>query len=106
VVLNGPETIYGTRLARAEDLALLVEIADSSYAKDSGPKLRRYAASRIPVYWIVDLSRRIIEFRTQPYGKGKHAGYGRCDVYLEHDQIPVVLDGVEVGRLAVVDLLP
>jgi Uma2 family endonuclease len=106
VVLHGPEATYGTRLAQADDLALLVEIADSSYAKDSGPKMRRYATFRIPVYWIIDLNRRIIEVRTQPYGKGKQAGYARWDIYQEHDTIPVVLDGIEVGRLAVADLLP
>jgi Uma2 family endonuclease len=106
VILRGPDAIYGTRLARADDAALLVEVADTSYAKDSGPKLRRYATFRIPVYWIVDLSRRIVEVRTRPYGKGKQAGYARCDVYREGDQVPVELDGQEVGRVAVSDLLP
>jgi hypothetical protein len=106
VVLHGPETTYGTRLAQADDLALLVEISDSSYAKDSGPKLRRYSSFRIPVYWIVDLNRRIIDVRTQPYGKGKQAGYAHCDVYQEHDHVPVVLDGVEVGQVAAANLLP
>ena len=105
-MLKGPDSVYGTRLARAEDVALLVEVADTSYAKDSGPKLRRYASFRIPVYWIVDLNRRIVEVRTQPFGKGKQAGYARCDVYQKHDQVPVVLDGREAGRIAVADLLP
>jgi len=106
VVLKGPDSVYDTRLARADDVALLVEIADTSYAKDCGPKLRRYASFRIPVYWIIDLNRRIVEVRTQPFGKGKQAGYARCDVYQEHDQVPVVLDGREAGRIAVADLLP
>ncbi len=106
VVLHGPNTTHGSRLARGDDLALLVEIADTSYAKDSGSKLRRYARYQIPVYWIVDLNRRIVEVRTQPYGKGKQAGYARCDVHQEHDHVPVGLDGVAVGRLAVADLLP
>jgi len=106
VVLKGPDSIYGTRLAEADDVALLVEIADTSYAKDSGPKLRRYASFRIPVYWIVDLNRRVVEVRTQPFGKGKQAGYARCDVYQEYDQVPVVLNGREVGQIAVADLLP
>ena len=106
VVLRGPDTIYGSRLARGDDLALLVEIADTSYSKDSGPKLRRYASYQIPVYWMVDLNRRLIEVRTQPYGKGRQAGYARCDVYQDHDHVPVVLDGVDVGRVAVANLLP
>ncbi len=106
VVLRGPDTTYGTRLARGDDVALLVEVSDTSYAKDSGPKLRRYATFRIPVYWIVDLNRRIVEVRTRPFGKGKQAGYARCDVYREGDRVPVELDGQEVGQVAVSDLLP
>jgi Uma2 family endonuclease len=106
VVLRGPKATYGTRLARAGDVALLAEVADTSYSKDSGPKLRRYASFRIPVYWIVDLNRRLVEVRSQPFGKGKQAGYARCDIYQEGDQVPVVLDGQEVGRVAVSELLP
>ena len=106
VVLQGPKETYGTRLARAGDVALLVEVSDTTYAKDSGPKLRRYAGFRIPVYWIVDLKRRLVEVRSQPYGKGKLAGYARCEIYQEGDQVPVVLDGQEVGRVSVSDLLP
>jgi Putative restriction endonuclease len=106
VVLKGPDTIYGTRLARADDVALLVEIADTSYLKDSGPKLRRYASFRIPVDWIVDRNRRLVEVHSQPFGTGKHAGYARCDSYFERDYIPVVLAGNEVGQIAVADLMP
>jgi Uma2 family endonuclease len=106
VVLRGPDTVYSTRLARAADIGLLVEISDTTYAKDSGPKLRRYATSHIPVYWIVDLNRRIVEVRTGPFGKGKQAGYAHCHTYREGDTIPVELDGQEVGRVAVSDLLP
>jgi Uma2 family endonuclease len=106
VVLRGPDAIYGVRLARADDVALLVEVADASYAKDSGPKLRCYATFCIPLYWIVDLNRRLVEVWTRPYGKGKQAGYAHCDVYREGDHVPVELDGQEVGRVAVSDLLP
>jgi hypothetical protein len=106
VVLHGPKSKYGTRLAQSDDVGLLAEISDTSYAKDSGPKMRRYATFRIPIYWIVDLNLRIVEVRYQPFGKGKQAGYARCDTYFEHDSVPVVLDGAEVGRVAVADLLP
>jgi hypothetical protein len=106
VVLRGPDTIYGKRLAQSPDVALLVEVSDTTYAKDSGPKLRRYASFRIPVYWIVDLNRRMVEVRTGPFGKGKQAGYAVCHTYREGDLVPVELDGQEVGRVAVSDLLP
>jgi Uma2 family endonuclease len=106
VVLHGPRASYARRLPRASDVALLVEISDTTYAKDSGPKLRRYASFRIPVYWIVDLSRRIVEVRTRPFGRGKQAGYSVCHTYREGDTIPVELDSQEFGRVAVSDLLP
>ncbi len=106
VVLHGPKATYGSRLARADDVALLVEVADKFDAKDSGPKLRRYATFRIPVYWIVDLNRRILEVRYEPFGTGNQAGYARSDTYLEGDHAPVVLAGVDVGRITVADLLP
>jgi hypothetical protein len=106
VILRGPDTTYGTRMARADDVALLVEIADTSYPRDSGIKLRRYASFRIPVYWIVDLNRRHVEVRTQPFGKGKHADYAHCDIYQENDHVPLMLDGQEVGRIPVASLLP
>jgi Uma2 family endonuclease len=106
VVLGGPDTIYGSGLARPDDVALVVEVSESTYRKDSGPKLRRYASFGIPIYWIIDLHRRLVEVRSQPYGKGKKAGYARCETYLENDHVPVVLAGTEVGRIAVADLLP
>jgi Uma2 family endonuclease len=106
VVLHGPDATYGTRLARADDVALLVEVADTSYPKDSGLKLRLYASFRIPIYWIVDLNRRLIEVRTEPFGKAKQAGYARCAVYQEQDQLPVVLEVIDLGRIVVDDLLP
>ena len=106
VVLQGPKAPYATRLPLGRDVALLVEVSDTTYAKDSGPKLRRYASFRIPVYWIVDLNRRIVKVRTGPFGKGKQAGYAHCDLYREGDRVPVELDGREAGRVAVSDLLP
>jgi Uma2 family endonuclease len=106
VVLHGPDSVYGTRLAQAADVALVVEVADTSYRKDSGPKLRRYATYQIPVYWILDLKRRVLEVRCQPFGQGQQAGFARCDRYRETDLAPVILDGQEVGRILVADLLP
>lgn len=45
---------------------LVVEVAQSSLAKDRGPKSRLYAHARIGEYWIVDLQSMEIEVRTQP----------------------------------------
>ena len=105
-IARGPRSASRRRLPAAADLALIVEVADTTYAKDRGPKYRRYAAAGIPVYWIVDLNRRQVEVHTDPVGRGKAAVYRSCVIAAEADQVAVVLDGREVGRVAVGDILP
>ena len=100
-VVRGAERDYSRRHPGPQDVGLLVEIADSSLAADR-QLADTYAASRIPVYWIVNLVDRQIEVFTDPNSDG----YGRARVYQPGDDVPVVLDGTEVGRLAVSDILP
>jgi Uma2 family endonuclease len=45
---------------------LLIEISDSTYLKDSGPKLRMYAKAGIPDYWILNLPKDRLEVYRQP----------------------------------------
>jgi len=45
---------------------LVIEVAESSLAKDRGRKLRLYASSGIPEYWVVNLVERCIEVYTGP----------------------------------------
>ncbi|MEO6808072.1 MAG: Uma2 family endonuclease [Isosphaeraceae bacterium] len=105
-VVRGPDALYSNRDPNAVDVALIVEVADSSYAKDHGLKWRAYAAARIPVYLIVRLAERRVEVHRNPSGRGRQASYQDVETYLESAEVPIVIDGVEVGRLAVRDLLP
>jgi Uma2 family endonuclease len=45
---------------------LIIEVAESSLAKDRGKKLRLYASCAIPEYWVVNLPERCIEVYTRP----------------------------------------
>ena len=45
---------------------LVIEVSESSLAKDRGKKLRLYASCGIPEYWIVNLVERCIEVYTGP----------------------------------------
>ena len=80
----------------------MIEISDSSLSKDRGEKLVNYAHGRIAVYWIVNLIDRQIEVNTGP----DLDGYSSCDDFKPGQTLPVVLDGVEVGQIAVADILP
>lgn len=105
-VIRGPNDLYRARDPRAADVALLAEVAESSYALDRGRKWRAYAAARIPAYWIVNLPGRQIESYGDPAGRGQAATYRAVDLFGPEAEVPVVIDGREVGRVAVRDVLP
>lgn len=104
-VVPGPEDAYDAHHPYPKDIALLVEVADSSLAEDRGEKLLTYAAARIAVYWIVNLVDRRVEVYTQPRA-GKNPSYKRQMNYGPEDTVPVVILGKPVGRIAVKELLP
>jgi Uma2 family endonuclease len=104
-IAKGPRERYRSVSPTAADLAMLVEVADSTYEKDRGSKWRKYAGSKIPVYWIVNLPARQIEVYTEPTGRGKAAGYQSAIVYRSDNEIPIILAGRELGRFKVSDVL-
>jgi|SRR5579884_2248750 len=57
---------YGDDLPAADDVFLLMEVADTSVAYDRGTKLPVYAAAGIPEAWLVDIPGEAIERHTNP----------------------------------------
>ena len=105
-VARGPRDAYRTRDPQAENLALVVEVSDSTYRKDRGPMWGLYAEAGVPVYWIVNVAKRQIEVYSDPAGKGRAAEYRQSATYGQGAEAPVVIDGVEVGKVAVNEILP
>ena len=105
-VVRGPDELYEKRAPHAADLSLLIEVADSSYAIDRGKKWRRYASARVANYWIVNIPHRRIEVYGDPSGRGHSVSYRQAKNFDEGEIIAVVIDGQEVGRIAVNDILP
>jgi Uma2 family endonuclease len=59
---------YRDRHPSAQDIFLIIEVADSSLGKDLNEKVRAYASTGILEYWLVDLvNSRVIVMR-QPEG--------------------------------------
>jgi Uma2 family endonuclease len=55
---------------------LVIEVSDTTYRKDAGPKLRAYARAGIPDYWIVNLPNQQVEVYRQPENPtGKASGW-------------------------------
>ncbi len=101
-VVRGDPEVYGIRHPGPEDIAILIEVSVSTIRRDRGEKQTLYAATGIPVYWIVNLKNRQVEVYTGPGPDG----YASRNDFVEGQDVPVVIGGIEVGRIAVVDILP
>ncbi len=60
---------YTSRHPVANDVLLLIEVADSSLAFDQNQKLRLYALHGIPEYWLLNLNDPSLEVYRQPNGE-------------------------------------
>ncbi len=106
MILRGQPRDYAGRRRTPADAALLMEVSDTSYDYDRYAKWVTYAAARVPVYWILDLNRRQQEVHTEPTGEGDAAVYGRTQIFGPDDEVALILDGREVGRFPVKEILP
>jgi Uma2 family endonuclease len=59
---------YSRARPTAEDVLLVIEVAESSLTYDCGEKAELYAAAGIADYWVVNLVERRIELRRDPAG--------------------------------------
>lgn len=105
-LVRGKPRDYRGGNPQPENLALVVEVADTSLRRDRAIKKRVYARAGVPVYWIVNLKDSEIEVYGEPTGPGKSPTYKAMQQIGADGEIEVVVDGREVGRLKVKDLLP
>ncbi|HZY89283.1 MAG TPA: Uma2 family endonuclease [Gemmataceae bacterium] len=105
-VVRGDRRDYGSRHPGPQDMGLAVEVSDSTLAQDRTVKLQIYARARVPVYWIVNLPDTRVEVYTDPTGPDPAPAYRQRRDFGPADEVPLVLDGAEVGRIPVRDLLP
>jgi Uma2 family endonuclease len=94
------------RHPKPSEIGLIVEVSDSTLARDRGTKKRIYARARIPVYWIVNLVDLQIEVYTDPTGPAKRPGYRQDQTYKPGEAVLLVLGGEEIARIHVNDILP
>ena len=106
VVARGPRETYRGRDPIPKDIALIVEVSDSSYSDDRGEKWVRYAAAKVPAYAILNIPAGRFELYTKPTGRGPAARYREVAMFGDSEAMPVAIAGHEVGRIAVRDVLP
>jgi Uma2 family endonuclease len=105
-VARGYPRQYLARHPLPQDLALVVEVSDSSLQRDRTMKQRIYARAGISVYWIINLIDGRIEVYTDPTGPEEKPSYRQRSDYGPADEVPFIIEGREIGRIAVRDVLP
>ncbi len=104
-VARGKTADYRSRHPGPAEVSLVVEVADTSVEEERAMALT-YGGGGIPVYWLVNLRDRQLEVYTEPSGPSPPVGYRRCTVLHPGQDVALALDGQEVARIAVADLLP
>jgi Uma2 family endonuclease len=69
-ILQPNPTYYADRYATAEDVLLIIEVADSSLAYDQEIKTPKYAKAGVQELWIVDLNDDMVWVYRNPSEKG------------------------------------
>jgi hypothetical protein len=105
-IVRGTLKDYGNRHPCGEEIALVVEVADTTLVTDRY-KAELYAQAGIPFFWLVNLSERCIEVMSDlreitPVRRQ----YGQRDIYSREANIPVFIAGQLIAELRVAELLP
>jgi hypothetical protein len=106
VIARGPIRRYFTHAPRVAEIAAVIEVSDAAYAKDRHQEWPLYAAARLAPCWMVNIPGRRVEVYTDTTGPGDKGRYEDQTTYGDAHDVPVVNEGIEVGRIAVEDLLP
>ena len=105
VVVRGGARDYFDRHPGPADIALAIEVSESSLGRDRTLKARIYARAGVPKYWIVNVAERCVEVRTDPTGPAESPSYRSMVAVGPDGELPLVLDGQEVARIAARDIL-
>jgi Uma2 family endonuclease len=100
-VARGEIRDYSQRDPEASDIALVVEVADSRL-REARDLAGVYGGGGIAVYWIINLVDRQVEVYTDPV----QGGYRSRVDFKPGQAIPVIIDGQQLGPVAVDDILP
>ncbi len=103
-IVRGRLEDYTHRHPCAEEIALVVEVADTSLVTDRF-KASVYADARIPVYWIVNLNEQVIEVMQNPIPRINPSQYASTRIYSADEKVPVLIDGVLVAEITAMELL-
>jgi len=106
-VARGGIDDYEDRHPGPEDVALVVEVAESTLADDRAMAVTYGGGGGIPVYWIVNVAGRQLEVYAHPEPGARIGGaYPAPTILGETESVELIIEGQVVGMIAVAKLLP
>jgi Uma2 family endonuclease len=100
-VVRGSMLAYSARHPGVEDIALVIEDADTSLQRDRELKQQIYARAGITQYWIANLNERQLEVHLEPVSAGPEPRYRQVSAYLCGSVVPLVIGGQPCGSISV-----
>lgn len=106
VIVQGNRRDYSNRHPYADEVALVVEVADTTLQRDRTSKKRLYARAGIAIYWIINLPERKIEVYTKPLSNAEVPDYQEQQDFFLDDSIPVIIHNQIIAEISVQTLFP
>lgn len=103
-IVRGDRAVYRRRHPAPSEVALVVEVSDTSLDTDR-IKGKTYGTAGITEYWIINLVDRCVEVLTQP-DPASETGYARRKIFRANETITFHIADQDLGTLAVAALLP
>ena len=95
-LLKPRDDFYAQAHPMPDDILSIVEVADTTAASDRAVKVPLYARAGIPVVWLVDLQRDLIEIYDQPAnGAYEEAREARRGDTLTLESLPVLKSNID-----------
>jgi Uma2 family endonuclease len=94
-ILNYRIDYYSEEHPGASDINAILEVSDTTIKYDREVKMSLYASYEIPVYWIIDIEKHLIEVYTKPKG----LNYAEKKVYNLEDSIPLLEKLIQVSDI-------
>jgi Uma2 family endonuclease len=105
VVIQGDSRDYRGQHPTGLNVALVVEVSDSTLKYDRTLKLSTYAQAGIPVYWIINLIDQQIEVYSAPTQVNDKTTYQTCQILKQAELVVIMIDDLEVEQVTAKDLL-
>ncbi len=101
-IIQGTPRDYPDRHPNANEVSLIIEVADSALDRDRTIKQTIYAAAGIPEYWIINIRDRQIEIYRSPIQNNNNSQY-QTKLIVKQGPIEITLNNQSIGAILVDD---